>query len=71
MTLAARGKVINAGTNKLTLMLAPATGLFKGTVKLPEVSKPVRYQGVVLPRLGWGGGSFPGATEIGDVQFAP
>lgn len=71
VNLVAGGRVTNAGTNTLTLSVVPSTGLFKGTVKLPEVTKPIRYQGAVLRGAGLGGGYFAGTNEIGNVYFGP
>jgi hypothetical protein len=71
VNLADGGRVTNAGTNTLALAIVPATGLFKGTVKFPEVLKPVRFQGAVLRGVGLGGGYFAGTNEIGHVYFGP
>jgi hypothetical protein len=71
VSLIAGGKVLNAGTNALTLAVSPKTGLFKGTVQVPEVLKPVRYQGAVLPGPAIGGGYFAGTNKIGRVIFGP
>ncbi len=64
-------RVTNAGTNALVLTVTPATGLFKGTVKLPEFSKPLRYSGAVLRGPAFGGGAFTDTNKIGHVHFGP
>jgi hypothetical protein len=64
-------RVMNAGTNPITMAVMPATGLFKGTVKFPEVLRPVRFQGAVLRGAGLGGGYFAGTNGIGHVYFGP
>ena len=71
VTLAAAGRVINAGPNALTFTLAPTTGLFKGTVKVPGVTRSIPFQGAVLRGLGLGGGYFLGTNEVGNVYFGP
>ena len=71
VTLAAAGRVINAGPSALTFTLTPATGLFKGTVKVPGVARSIPFQGAVLRGLGLGGGYFLGTNEVGNVYFGP
>jgi hypothetical protein len=71
VNLAAGGRASNAGTNTLVLTVTPATGLFKGTVKLPEFAKPLRYNGAVLRGPDFGGGAFTGTNKIGRVLFGP
>ena len=71
VTLAAGGRVLNAGPNPLTFTLTPATGLFKGTVKPLGAARPIPFQGAVMRGAGWGGGYFLGPNEIGHVYFGP
>lgn len=71
VNLTAGGRVSNAGTNTLVLTVTPATGLFRGTVKLPEFARPLRYSGAVLRGPDFGGGAFTGTNKIGRVLFGP
>ncbi len=70
VTLASGGKVTGAGPDKVTLVVAPATGLFKGVVTQPG-QRPIKYQGAVLERQGFGSGAYPIGTEAGRVYFGP
>lgn len=59
------------GTNKLTLAITPATGLFKGKVTNPATGQAIAINGVVLQKQGIGYGYFPGSGQTGRVRLAP
>jgi hypothetical protein len=64
-------KIVNHGTNKLSLSLTTASGLFKGTVVDPASGKNVQFQGVLYEKENVGLGFFPGGNQSGAVSFAP
>ena len=71
VTWALDNKVLNTGTNKLSLSIAPASGLFKGTIVDPATRKNVQFQGVLFEQGNVGLGFFPGDNQSGAVSFAP
>jgi hypothetical protein len=62
-------QVTGANTDKLTLTLTPATGLFSGSFQPPGATKPVVFNGVVLSGLEWAGGFFLGTNQTGTVSI--
>ena len=70
VTLSVGGGVAGNGPDKLTLVVTPTTGLFKGTVT-QSGAKPIKFQGAVLQRQGFGSGYFLGSSEVGNVYFGP
>ncbi len=71
LVLSANGRVTGSGPDTVTMAVAPATGLFAGTVKPAGTTRSIKFQGVVLQRQGFGSGAFSGSNEVGHVQFAP
>ena len=69
--LSADGKTTNLGTNKLTLTIQPATGLFTGTVVPPVATKAITFKGAVHQKGSYGSGFFLGTNQTGDVQLSP
>jgi hypothetical protein len=64
--------VTNLSTNKLTLKLSTATGLFKGAVVDPATAKSIPFSGVVLQHNnGEWLGYFLNAGRSGEVIVAP
>ncbi|MGD0615164.1 MAG: hypothetical protein ABSA69_06955, partial [Verrucomicrobiota bacterium] len=59
-----------SGTNKLSLNIATASGLFTGSVRPPE-GKAISIGGVVLQKQSFGGGFFLGTNQSGRVYFGP
>ncbi len=64
-------KVVNSSTNKLSLSITSANGLFKGTVVDPATGKNVQFQGVLYEKGNVGLGFFPSGNQSGAVSFAP
>jgi hypothetical protein len=56
--LGPNNKVTNAGTNRLTLTLAPTTGLFQGTVTHLALGKSTAFKGALLQEQQAGYGFF-------------
>jgi hypothetical protein len=63
--------VVNQSTNKFSLTLTPASGLFKGSVTLPGTKQSAAFQGVLLEKSVSGQGYFLGASQSGQVYFGP
>jgi len=58
-------------TNKLTLAITTASGLFKGTFMDPVSRKSVAFNGVLLQKQDYGSGYFLGTNQSGRVYFGP
>ncbi len=69
IVLGANNKV--TGTNKLSLAITSASGLFKGTVPNPVSGKSVSFQGIILEKQNFGGGFFLGTNQSGRVFIGP
>ena len=59
----------NAG--KLTLSIAPASGLFKGSALDPASGKALQFQGVLLQKLNIGAGFFLNTDQSGQINLSP
>jgi hypothetical protein len=66
-----RDKVTNLSSNKLTLKVIPATGLFSGTVLDPNSRKLFSFNGVILQKHGAGYGLLAGTNLVGRVELRP
>ena len=64
-------KVINLSSNKLTLTLTTASGLFKGTATAPGTAAAIPIFGVVLQKQNAGFGYFLGTNRSDEVFFGP
>ncbi len=69
VTLEANNKLV--GTNKLSLTLTTASGLFQGTVPAPGSKSGIAVSGVLLQGDNAGYGLFLGATNSGSVYLGP
>ena len=69
VTLEASNKLV--GTNKLSLTLTTASGLFQGTVPVPGTKTSISVSGVLLQGNNAGYGLFLGATNSGSVYLGP
>jgi hypothetical protein len=69
VTLEANNKLV--GTNKLSLTLTTASGLFQGTVPVPGTKTAISVSGVLLQGGNAGYGLFLGATNSGSVYLGP
>jgi hypothetical protein len=62
-------KVTNNSTNKLTVTVTPATGLFSGSLAHPVTGKAIPFKGALLENANAGGGYFLGTNASGRVQL--
>jgi hypothetical protein len=69
VTLSANNKLSGVGTNKLSLTLTTASGLFQGTVPVPGTKTGISVSGVLLQGGNAGYGLFLGATNSGSVYL--
>ena len=69
VTLEANNKLV--GTNKLSLTLTTASGLFQGTVPVPGTKTGISVSGALLQGNNAGFGLFLGATNSGSVYLGP
>jgi hypothetical protein len=65
------GKVVNLGTNKLSVSLSKPSGLFRGTVIPPGATRSLTFRGAVIQKQNRGGGFIMGTNETGQVTFDP
>lgn len=63
-------KVINLGTNKLTLSINLASGLFNGSVTTPDGTRSFPFKGAVYQKQNQGWGFFLGTNQSGRVRFS-
>ncbi len=70
VTLGLSSKVVNAGSNKLTLTFALPSGLFTGTLVEAGTTRHISYSGVVLQKANYGSGYFLGTNQSGSVIFS-
>jgi hypothetical protein len=70
VSIAANNKVTNLSDNKLTLTLAPASGLFRGTVVSPGGAGSMPFGGVILQNQDAGSGCFLQGTQGGRVDLS-
>lgn len=64
------GKTVVSG-NTLKLSINPQTGLFNGSVTLPNSKQKLSFQGALLESSGTGGGFFLNEDQSGKVYFGP
>ena len=62
-------RVVNQGPGPMTLLLTPASGLFRGTATLPGLPKPAPFKGVWLQSAQTGRGFFVGPNSTGAVRL--
>ena len=60
----------NLGTNKLTLSINLASGLFNGSVTTPDGSRSFPFKGAVYQKQNQGWGFFLGTNQSGRVRFS-
>ena len=63
--------VTNVSSNKLTITLALPTGLFTGSVMVPNSGKVITFNGALLQKLNSGYGCFLGTNQSGEVLLHP
>jgi Concanavalin A-like lectin/glucanases superfamily/Immunoglobulin domain/Bacterial Ig domain/Immunoglobulin I-set domain len=64
-------KVTNEDTNKMSLSIRRSTGLFKGSVVVPETGKTLRFNGAVFQNGDFGSGYFLHTNASGPVWLGP
>ena len=69
--LTTNSRVINLGTNKLTVTITSASGLFRGSIAVPGTGKTLSFTGVVLQKQNIGSGHFLGTNQSGRVLLSP
>jgi len=62
-----RGVAVNLGLNSLTFKLDPASGLFQGSVQLPNSTDQLRYKGALNTKRQIGGGFVIRPDAVGRV----
>jgi acid phosphatase len=67
--LDAKGKVLNQGTNKLSLTISKSSGTFSGSVMPPGGGKAVSFKGALLQKQNVGSGFFLGTNASGRVSL--
>jgi hypothetical protein len=70
IALGASSKVTNLGTNKLSLSIATASGLFKGSVTDPSSGKSFAFSGALLQKQNGGSGFLLGTNRSSRVVLA-
>ena len=71
ISIGAANRITSVTTsNELAMTLAPATGLFKGSIKPPGFSRAT-FHGVIHQKGANGAGFFYGPTKVGHVFFGP
>jgi hypothetical protein len=68
-TLGKNSKVTD--TNKMSLTISTASGLFTGSVVNPATKKAISIYGAVLQKQNIGAGYFLGTNESGEVFLGP
>jgi hypothetical protein len=71
VTINAKNKVVNEGDIKLTLKLAPGSGLFRGVAKNPDDRRKIKFGGAILQSQNIGSGYFLNAGQSGGVSLQP
>jgi hypothetical protein len=71
VTLTEDNRFANLSTNKLTLSITPATGLFAGIGTDPATGKSIPFKGAVLRKQNRASGHFLGPTQSGRVSVDP
>lgn len=62
-------RVVNLGSNKLTLTLTLPTGLFNGRVVDPLTGRAIPFKGALLQKRDLGAGQFNGTNQTGRVRL--
>lgn len=68
--IAPNGKVVNQGSNKLSLSISSGNGLMSGTVTPPAGGKAISFKGVILQNQTNAAGYFLGTNASGRVQLS-
>ena len=63
-------KVTSNGTNRLTISISLATGLFSGSVTPPGAPRSMSFRGALYQKLNYGAGFFLGTDQSGRVHFS-
>jgi hypothetical protein len=63
--------VTNPASDALGIVIAPATGLFKGSFVYPGQDSPTAFSGVLIQNQTGGGGFFIGPNGAGNVSLMP
>ncbi|MEY2427331.1 MAG: hypothetical protein QOJ40_216 [Verrucomicrobiota bacterium] len=71
ISLGLNNKIAAPNPGKLTLSIAPASGLFKGTALNPLTGKAFPFQGVLLEKPNIGAGFFLNADQSGQIFLSP
>lgn len=71
ISLGSNNKIAAPNAGKLTLSIAPASGLFKGTALNPETGKTFQFQGVLLEKPNIGAGFFLNTDQSGQIYLSP
>jgi hypothetical protein len=71
ITLGSNNKIAAPNAGKLTLSIAPASGLFKGTALNPATGKTFQFQGVLLEKPNIGAGFFLNTDQSGQIYLSP
>lgn len=69
VTLGAKSKITNVGTNTLTLSFTLSSGLFKGSYVEDGTTRKTAFSGAVLQKANHGSGYFLGTNQSGRVVF--
>jgi hypothetical protein len=69
IVLGANSKVTNLGANKLSLSIATANGLFKGSVTDPSTGKSSAFSGALLQKQNAGSGFLLGTNRSSRVTL--
>jgi hypothetical protein len=65
------GKNVMSANSALKFSVNPQTGLFNGSLTLPNSNQKLSFQGALLEKSGVGGGFFLNADQSGKVYFGP
>ena len=64
-------KVTNLGTNKMTLSIRRSSGLFNGSVVVPETGRTISFNGAIFQNGDFGSGYFLQTNASGPVWLGP
>jgi len=70
VTLGSDNKIVDLGTNKLSLNISTASGTFAGSVTPPGATKSMSFRGAVLQKRKAGSGFLLGTNRSAQVQFS-
>ena len=65
----AKGKVLNQGTNKLSVTFSKSSGTFSGSATPPGGGKSISFRGALLQKQNLGSGFFLGTNASGRVSI--